>query len=55
MSERSTTRRLTLVIGVIAAVLLLLAAYAIVFEGCQEPGPRENVLAPPDDTPGALD
>ena len=41
--------------GAIAAVLLLVAAYSILFEGCQEPDTREEVIAPPDDAPGALD
>ena len=53
MSERSATRRLTIILGALVAVVFLVLMYTVVFQGCQEPDTRGDVVSPVDDGVGA--
>ena len=53
MSDRSNARRLVLIASAFVAIALLVLAYSVVFEGCQEPDSRSEVISPPDDGVGA--
>lgn len=55
MSDRSSSRRLVAIIGAVVAIVFLVLAYTIVFEGCQEPDTRGDVISPPDDETGVLE
>ena len=53
MTDRSSSRRLTLIIGAIVVVVFLVLMYTVVFEGCQEPDTRGDVVSPVEDGVGA--
>ena len=46
MSDRTTARSTASIIGIVVALIFLVAAASFVVKGCQEPDNIDNVVSP---------